>query len=80
MKAQINFICKNWKIAKAISDAISPDNEKAPKGLLIKTYVSKNNLEIMVDYNRENYFTFQSTIDDLLSCISVTEKSFLCLK
>jgi len=34
----------------------------------------------LIMYNGENLLTLQSTIDDLLSCISIAEKTISALK
>jgi len=79
LEANINISYKNTKEAKAVAKAVTPDNVKAPKGLLIKTTRSgvKISTKIMCQTRLE---TFISTIDDLLSAVSVAEKSLAAVK
>ena len=66
--------------AKAVLEAVSPDNIDAPEGITINMYAEKNVVVAVIEYSMENLLTLQSTVDDLLSCISVAEKSISALK
>jgi len=59
---------------------VSPDNVKTPEGLSIETFARDNRVITLIKYEGHNLQTFQSTIDDLLSCISVAEKTFSAVK
>jgi len=61
-------------MAKAIAQAVSPDNFKTPKGLSIRT-VRKGNRVITKLNHDGKFLTFIATIDDLLFCISTAEKA-----
>jgi len=80
MEARISLAYRKERWAKAILKAISPDNLNAPKSLLIKTFTENNEVITVIKYDGDNFLTLQSTIDDLLSCVSVAEKSILALK
>jgi len=79
-EAKIILTYDDAKEAKAVSQAVSPDNAGAPKELFIKTEVKGNRVVTTVRYEGERVETFLSTIDDLLSCASTAEKTILVLK
>ncbi len=66
--------------AKAVSEAVAPDNVKAPKSLYVKTDKVDSSVVTSIEYEGDNLMTFLSTIDDLLSCVSVAEKAFSATK
>ncbi|MEM2098939.1 MAG: KEOPS complex subunit Pcc1 [Candidatus Bathyarchaeia archaeon] len=73
MEATITLEYDNAKVAKAIADAVSPDNFKAPAGLAIKTFRYNNSVVTEVKA-KEKIATFIATIDDLLFCVTTAEK------
>jgi hypothetical protein len=75
MRAKIILSYKNQKVAKAISDAISPDNIRTYKNLLVETCRISNEVLTFIEYREDNQDSFQSTINDLLSCVSIAERS-----
>jgi len=80
VEARIILIYEDQKEAKAVSEAISPDNIKTPKRLFVETTRTNNRVETSIRYDGDNMMTFLSTIDDLLSCVSVAEKTFSTIK
>jgi len=76
----MTFIYKDREEAKAVSQAVSPDNVKTPKNLLVGTFSKGNCLVAQVEYEGSNLMTFLSTIDDLLSSISVAEKTLIAAR
>ncbi len=80
METEIKLVYKDPKEAKAVSEAISPDNVGAPAGLSIQTSWTENIVTTTVKYDGDNVMTFLSTIDDVLSCVSVAEKAFKAAK
>ena len=80
MEAKIILVYEDQKEAKAVSEAISPDNIKTPKNLSVATSWVKNRVETSIKYDGENLMTILSTIDDLLSSVSVAEKVYLTIK
>ena len=79
LEASINLSYRNAKEAEAIAQAVSPDNVKGPHGLFIKTTVCGSRVSTKI-LCRKQFGTFISTIDDLLSAVSVAEKSLLAVK
>lgn len=79
MEANISISYKKIRDAKAIAKAVAPDNVKVPSGLLIKTTMRgvKVSTKITCQTRLE---TFISTIDDLLSAVSIAEKSLSAVK
>ena len=79
MEANINISYKTVKEAKAVADAVAPDNVKVPEGLSVKTSVHgvKVSTKITCETRLE---TFIATIDDLLSAVSVAEKTVSTVK
>jgi hypothetical protein len=58
-----------------VAQAISPDNIEVPKGLVIQTTHKRSKVHTLI-ICRKKMATFIATIDDLLACISVAEKSY----
>ncbi|MBS7614864.1 hypothetical protein KEJ18_03945 [Candidatus Bathyarchaeota archaeon] len=80
MEAEIKLEYGTSKEAKAVSEAISPDNIDAPAGLSIQTFYSRNTVTTIVRYGEDNVMTFLSTIDDVLRCVSTAEKALISAK
>jgi tRNA threonylcarbamoyladenosine modification (KEOPS) complex Pcc1 subunit len=74
LKAEILLDYDNSIIAQAIAKAISPDNTKTPKGLSVKTVSNGGKVVTTIDARRK-FATFIATIDDLLFCVSIAEKT-----
>ena len=79
MKAEISLVYKNEREAEAVVKAISPDNVEVPQGLFIKTVregfkvITKVECKIRLQ-------TLIATLDDLLACVSVAEKTYKVAK
>ena len=80
MEARITLVYKDSREAKAVSESVSPDNIKTSKNLSVKTASRGRYVESIIKYDGENLMTFQSTIDDLLRCVSIAEKAFMSVK
>jgi hypothetical protein len=65
---------KDEKTAKAIAEAVSPDNFKTPVGLQVKTARECNRVITEISYDGK-LATFTATIDDLLFSASTAEKT-----
>ena len=76
MKVNILILYKKQKEAKVISDAVSPDNIIIYEKLSIKTHQVNNQVSTLIEYKGKNIVSFQSTINDLLSCVSVAERAY----
>ena len=74
MEAQVTLEYANEKTAKAVANAISPDNFKTPSGLQIKTIIEDT--KVITEIQCEcKLATFTATIDDLLFSASTAEKT-----
>jgi tRNA threonylcarbamoyladenosine modification (KEOPS) complex Pcc1 subunit len=74
LEATITLEYDDEKTAEAVARAVSPDNFKVPIGLAVRT-VWKNNKVITEIKAEEKMATFIATIDDLLSSVSIAEKT-----
>lgn len=73
LEAEITIFYEDKKKAKAIVEAVSPDNFKAPTGLCVKTERRKNSVWAYIKCR--GLRTFIATVDDLLFAISTAEKT-----
>lgn len=80
MDAKIILTYDNEMEAGSISKAVSPDNVKSPAGLSIRTQRKGASVVTVIRYDGDRIETFLSTIDDLLECIQVAEKTILTTK
>ncbi len=73
LEAKITLGYPDQKTAKAVAQAVSPDNFKTPFGLQIKTI--QEDTQVVTQIRCESKLvTFTATIDDLLSSVSTAEK------
>lgn len=79
MKAEITLTYKADREAKAVANAVSPDNVEVPHGLFVKTTMQKNKVFTQVECETRLQ-TFIGTIDDVLACISIAEKALATVK
>ena len=79
LQAIITLEYKDEKTAKAIAQAVSPDNFKTPIGLHVKTEMGANKVITQIDCESK-LATFTATIDDLLFSISTAEKALKTIK
>jgi hypothetical protein len=75
LEAEIRLFYKNEQEADAVVKAISPDNVDVPPGLNIRTLRQGSIVQTNVGC-QTRLQTLIATIDDLLACVSVAEKSF----
>jgi hypothetical protein len=74
LEATITLDYDDEQTAKAIANAVSPDNLKTPVGLTVKTV--RNGSQVITEISLEGKMTtFIATIDDLLSCATTAEKT-----
>jgi len=79
LEAEIRLSYKNQREAQAVAKAVSPDNVEVPSGLLIETV--RNGSEVLTTIECQTKLaTLIATIDDLLACVSVAEKTFQVAK
>jgi hypothetical protein len=74
LEVEITIFYNDARSAKAVAEAVSPDNFKAPSGLYVKTEKKNNSVWTYIKCNR-GLQTFIATIDDLLFSISTAEKT-----
>lgn len=78
-EATLRIFFDDVKTAKAIFLAVEPDNLRVPPKLSIRSRVTGRCLEIYVSC-RNRIETLIQTLDDLLSCIQVAERSIKSLQ
>ena len=79
LQATITLEYKDEKTAKAIAQAVSPDNFKTPIGLHVKTERDANKVITHIECEGK-LATFTATIDDLLFSASTAEKALKAIK
>ncbi|MBS7652712.1 hypothetical protein KEJ13_06230 [Candidatus Bathyarchaeota archaeon] len=60
--------------ARAVLDAVSPDNTQAPEGITLTSEASGGELRFSITCHR-GIKSLTATIDDLLSCIQAAERA-----
>jgi len=79
LEAEIRLSYQNEREAKAVANAVSPDNVEVPPGLHIETL--RNGSDVLTKIECQTRLqTLIATIDDLLACVSVAEKTFKVAK
>ena len=79
MKAEIRLSYGNEREAEAVAKAVSPDNVEVPPGLYVETVRKGSDVLTKVEC-QTRLQTLIATIDDLLACVSVAEKTFKVAK
>jgi len=74
LEAKITLSYRNKREAEAVAKAVSPDNQKLPRGLFVKTTSRESKVFTLIKCETRLQ-TFMATIDDLLGCVSVAEKA-----
>jgi hypothetical protein len=74
LEATLTLEYEDEKIAKAVADAVSPDNFKTPLGLTVKTLRKKGKVTTTIQC-QDKLATFTATIDDLLFSATTAEKT-----
>jgi hypothetical protein len=75
LEAEIRLIYQNEREAEAVAKAVSPDNLEVPPGLQIETV--RNGSDVLTTVECQTRLqTLIATLDDLLACVSVAEKTF----
>ena len=75
-QAMIKLSYEDEKTARAIHDAVGPDNENLPEGLRISSSTSGNLLRLEISCEK-SLESFWATLDDLLACIQAAERAIL---
>jgi hypothetical protein len=79
LEAEIRLFYRSEQEAEAVVRAVSPDNVEVPFGLYVKTIRDGSQVYTVVEC-RTGLQTLIATVDDLLACVSVAEKSFKIAK
>lgn len=79
LEAKVSFMYDTEREAEAVVKAVSPDNVEVPSGLSVETVRRDRHLLALV-HCEKSLETFIATLDDLLACISVVEKTFETVK
>jgi tRNA threonylcarbamoyladenosine modification (KEOPS) complex Pcc1 subunit len=79
LEAEIRLSYRNEREAETVTKAISPDNMDVPKGLQIDTLQHDSEVNTKIKC-QARLATLIATIDDLLACVSVAEKTFKIAK
>ena len=77
-RAELRLSYPEEELAKAIYDAIRPDNERLPPGLAIETRLSGRAVELVVECEK-SLESLWATLDDLLACVQAAERSLRSL-
>jgi len=80
LEAKITLEYADAKTAKAIANAVSPDNSKTPTGMLVKTIMKGTKVVTEIQCENNKILTFTATIDDLLFSASTAEKTLRAIK
>jgi len=79
LEATITIEYDDEKLAKGVSSAVSPDNYKTPLGLTVTT--KRKDRKVTTEIKSEDKMaTFIATIDDLLFCVSLAEKTLFAVR
>jgi hypothetical protein len=79
LEATVTLEYADAKIAKAVANAISPDNFKTPIGLHVKTVREQSKVVTQIQCECK-LATFTATIDDLLFSATTAEKTLKVIK
>ena len=74
IEAEIVLAYDDSATAKAVADAVSPDNSRTPRGLTVATARTRRRVITNIRC-RKKLSTFIATVDDLLSSASIAEKT-----
>ena len=77
MEAEVTLEYGSARVAKAVADAVSADNFKAPSGMAVETACNGKRVFTKIRFGGK-LATFIATVDDLLFSVSTAEKA-LCV-
>jgi len=77
--AEISLSYKTVSEAEAVAKAVSPDNVKVPRGLFIRTTRHGTRVSTRIRC-RTKLLTFIATVDDLMTAVSIAERSISAAK
>ena len=74
MEAEVTLEYGSARVAKAVADAVSADNLKAPSGMTVETVCDDKRVLTRIEFGGK-LATFIATVDDLLFSVSTAEKA-----
>jgi hypothetical protein len=74
LEAEIRLSYISEREAEAVAKAVSPDNVEVPFGLYVETVRKGSEVHTKIEC-QTRLGTLIATIDDLLACVSVAEKT-----
>ena len=77
-EARLRLAYPSERLAKAIYDAVRPDNELLPEGLRIRTVLRGRQVEFSVECGK-GLGSLWATLDDLLACVQAAERALKAL-
>jgi len=77
LEAEVTLEYGSARVAKAVADAVSADNLKAPSGMKVETACNGKRVFTKIEFDGK-LATFIATVDDLLFSVSTAEKA-LCV-
>lgn len=79
LEAMVTLEYEDLRTAEAVAAAVSPDNRKIPVGMTVATTRNGNLVTTKIKVEGK-IATFIATIDDLLFCVSMAEKTLRLVK
>ncbi len=73
-EAELSLSYADAETARAVNDAVGPDNYQAPEGMEVSVKVQGERIDIRVVCPK-GVGSLISTLDDLLSCLAAAEKT-----
>ena len=73
-EAELKLVYPDEASAKAIYEAVRPDNELLPRGLEIKGALKGSSVELKV-VCQKSMESLQATLDDLMACVQAAERA-----
>ena len=73
-EARIRFSYDDEALARAVHEAVEPDNRPLPEGLSVRGWVEGKHVIFEVSCSK-SLGSFWATIDDLLACVQTAEKA-----
>jgi tRNA threonylcarbamoyladenosine modification (KEOPS) complex Pcc1 subunit len=80
LAAKITLEYSEEETARAVAEAISPDNTRVPKGLKIRTWIERRTVFTEIRLSENKLPTFIATIEDLLRSVSVAERAIFTIR
>ncbi len=77
-EAELTLNYNNEETARAVADAVGPDNYQAPEGMEVTVKVKKAQIEVHVICPK-GVGSLISTLDDLMRCLAAAEKTISSL-